>query len=62
MMIRWVNKKHRCFEKADYVGFGKLMVQSHESLRGDYEVSCPELNQVRLPSSSSLSEKFSDSC
>ncbi|XP_020386595.1 galactokinase isoform X1 [Rhincodon typus] len=30
----------------DYQEFGKLMVQSHNSLRGDYEVSCPELDEL----------------
>ncbi|XP_078426973.1 galactokinase [Cetorhinus maximus] len=30
----------------DYREFGKLMVQSHNSLRDDYEVSCPELDEL----------------
>ncbi len=30
----------------DIVEFGRLMTASHLSLRGDYEVSCPELNQL----------------
>jgi galactokinase len=34
---------------ADYEGFGRLMNESHESLRKDYEVSCEELDlMVRL--------------
>ncbi|KAK3866370.1 hypothetical protein Pcinc_028091 [Petrolisthes cinctipes] len=32
--------------KKDYVKFGKLMTDSHNSLRMDYEVSCPELDQL----------------
>ncbi|XP_074648613.1 galactokinase-like [Tubulanus polymorphus] len=31
-------------ENSDYTKFGKLMVESHNSLRDDYEVSCPELD------------------
>lgn len=31
-------------KKADYATFGKLMTESHNSLRDDYEVSCPELD------------------
>jgi galactokinase len=31
-------------EKADLVSFGKLMGESHQSLRDDYEVSCKELD------------------
>ncbi|KAG2460771.1 galactokinase [Polypterus senegalus] len=30
----------------NYREFGKLMVESHNSLRDDYEVSCPELDQL----------------
>jgi len=30
----------------DYAAFGRLMYGSHESLRGDYEVSCEELDAV----------------
>ncbi|KAI0210734.1 Galactokinase [Lamellibrachia satsuma] len=33
-------------EKNDYTKFGKLMVQSHNSLRDDYEVSCGELDSL----------------
>jgi len=31
-------------ERGDLIAFGSLMVQSHESLRLDYEVSCSELD------------------
>ncbi|MDR0734861.1 MAG: galactokinase [Elusimicrobiota bacterium] len=34
----------KLLEKNDAAGFGKLMVQSHDSLRDDYEVSCKELD------------------
>ena len=34
----------RAFESHDLNSVGKLMYQSHASLRDDYEVSCPELN------------------
>jgi galactokinase len=33
-----------CLENGDLEGFGKLMHASHQSLRDDYEVSCPELD------------------
>ena len=39
----------RCLKSGDYVSFGQLMNASHDSLRDDYEVSCPELDlMVRL--------------
>src|SRR5438309_2061519 len=31
-----------CLEMGDLKGFGKLMRSSHQSLRDEYEVSCPE--------------------
>jgi len=34
----------RALEKDDFAGLGVLLFQSHESLRDDYEVSCPELD------------------
>jgi galactokinase len=39
-----VNKAASCLQKNDTVGFGKLMAESHRSLRDDYEVSCAELD------------------
>ncbi len=36
-------------EKGDYQAMGRLMVESHESLKNDYEVSCRELDvMVRI--------------
>merc|ERR1712150_19972 len=33
-------------ENGNYAKFGKLMLESHNSLRDDYEVSCKELDQL----------------
>jgi len=33
-------------KEGDYLTFGRLMVESHQSLRDDFEVSCPELDQL----------------
>ncbi|KAL7989440.1 hypothetical protein Chor_012106 [Crotalus horridus] len=33
-------------EARNYKRFGELMVESHNSLRDDYEVSCPELDEL----------------
>ena len=35
-----------CLEQGDFVSFGNLMYASHESLRDDFRVSCPELDAV----------------
>ncbi len=39
-----VRKAVEALEKDDFDGLGTLLLQSHESLRDDYEVSCPELD------------------
>ncbi|XP_044758538.1 galactokinase-like [Coccinella septempunctata] len=36
----------KLFAERRYEEVGKLMVESHNSLRDDYDVSCPELNQL----------------
>ena len=36
----------KLLENDDFAGFGKLLDQSHVSLRDDYNVSCPELDLV----------------
>uniref|UniRef100_A0A7M4FUR3 Galactokinase n=1 Tax=Crocodylus porosus TaxID=8502 RepID=A0A7M4FUR3_CROPO len=36
----------RVLQARDYSTFGRLMVESHNSLRDDYEVSCPELDEL----------------
>ncbi|NXO35556.1 GALK1 Galactokinase, partial [Locustella ochotensis] len=36
----------RALQHRDYRTFGRLMVESHNSLRDDYEVSCPELDEL----------------
>lgn len=33
-------------EQGDLAGFGSLMYETHEGLSGDYEVSCPELDDL----------------
>ena len=39
-------KAVEALKEDDLVQFGKLMVESHVSLRDDYEVSCPELDTI----------------
>ncbi|KFO78486.1 Galactokinase, partial [Cuculus canorus] len=36
----------QALQDRDYWVFGRLMVESHNSLRDDYEVSCPELDEL----------------
>jgi len=36
----------RLLAAGDTVGFGRLLTESHNSLRRDYEVSCPELDTI----------------
>ncbi|NXR93417.1 GALK1 Galactokinase, partial [Hypocryptadius cinnamomeus] len=36
----------QALQHRDYSTFGRLMVESHNSLRDDYEVSCPELDEL----------------
>ncbi|XP_057237401.1 galactokinase [Malurus melanocephalus] len=36
----------QALQHRDYRMFGRLMVESHNSLRDDYEVSCPELDEL----------------
>ncbi|KAM6297544.1 galactokinase [Aegotheles albertisi] len=36
----------QALQDKDYRTFGRLMVESHNSLRDDYEVSCPELDEL----------------
>ncbi|XP_069608142.1 galactokinase [Ranitomeya imitator] len=44
--IERTTKAAEALENGDYQLFGKLMVESHNSLRDDYEVSCPELDEL----------------
>ncbi|KAM3844906.1 galactokinase [Vipera latastei] len=39
-------KAAEALEARNYKRFGELMVESHNSLRDDYEVSCPELDEL----------------
>ncbi|XP_063816665.1 galactokinase isoform X2 [Pseudophryne corroboree] len=44
--IERTSKAAQVLERGDYRLFGTLMVESHNSLRDDYEVSCPELDEL----------------
>ena len=37
-------KARKLLERGDLTGFGRLISETHSSLRDDFEVSCPELN------------------
>ncbi len=41
-----VQQAERCLVGHDLKGFGQLMKESHQSLAQDYEVSCPELDEL----------------
>ncbi len=42
--IARVEESVKLLKAGDVTGFGKLMIEGHESLRDLYEVSTPELN------------------
>ncbi len=42
--MRRTQESKKALEKKDFVTFGKLMNRSHESLRDNFEVSCPEID------------------
>ncbi|XP_027811521.1 galactokinase isoform X1 [Marmota flaviventris] len=44
--IRRTAQAAAALSRGDYRAFGRLMVESHYSLRDDYEVSCSELDQL----------------
>lgn len=44
--IERTSQAAEALKRGDYKTFGKLMVDSHNSLRDNYEVSCPELDEL----------------
>jgi len=41
-----VHRAERALIDYDLKGFGHLLTESHQSLRDDFEVSCPELDEL----------------
>ncbi|XP_053155118.1 galactokinase isoform X2 [Hemicordylus capensis] len=44
--IERTTRAAEALQSREYERFGQLMVESHNSLRDDYEVSCPELDEL----------------
>ncbi|XP_074080664.1 galactokinase isoform X2 [Macrotis lagotis] len=44
--IQRTSEAAAALSSSNYLVFGRLMVESHNSLRDDFEVSCPELDQL----------------
>ncbi|KAB0793858.1 hypothetical protein PPYR_13478 [Photinus pyralis] len=44
--IRRTRMAAEALKEGNYKQFGRLMIESHNSLRDDYEVSCPELDSL----------------
>ncbi|XP_053231900.1 galactokinase isoform X1 [Podarcis raffonei] len=44
--IERTSRAAEALQSKDYKRFGQLMVESHNSLRDDYDVSCPELDEL----------------
>ncbi|XP_022903458.2 galactokinase-like [Onthophagus taurus] len=44
--IKRTTEAAEALRNKDFVRFGKLMIESHYSLKDDYEVSCPEIDEL----------------